>query len=276
MSIITLTTDFGITDHRVAAIKGNLLTLDKQINIVDITHNIQPYNLLQTSYIVRNAYKHFPKNTVHIISIDSLYHSQKKLLLCFVNDQYFLVADNGLIHLIFFDIKPDAVYEININNRFDDEVKCSILDIFVPVAHHITRGGVPEIIGKKISITKELSLPKAQILENENMIAGEVIYIDHYGNVVSNITKAFFDSINIGNSAYTIKFRNINIKKIQSHQTDFITNYEQESKYQGKQFAVFNDAGYLEICIYKGNEKNGAKTLLGLDVGENIYIEFQN
>ena len=59
------------------------------------------------------------------------------------------------------------MYEININNRFDDEVKCSILDIFVPVAHHITRGGVPEIIGKKISITKELSLPKAQILENE-------------------------------------------------------------------------------------------------------------
>ena len=86
MPIITLTTDYGLTDYRVAAIKGKILNLKEDVNIVDISHDIQPYNLTQTSYIVRNAYRFFPKGTVHIIAVDSLYSKQRKSLLYKADD----------------------------------------------------------------------------------------------------------------------------------------------------------------------------------------------
>lgn len=274
MSIITLTTDLGYTDHKVAAIKGSILSLNPTATIIDISHNIQPHNLLETSYIVKNAYHHFPKKSIHIITIDSLYHEARKYLLCFVDSHYFLVPDNGLLHLIFFDIKPESIYEITINNRFDDNVKCSITDIFVPVANHLINGGIPEVIGRKITKTKELSLPKAQYLPLENMIVGEVIYIDHYGNVVSNITKDLFHKHFSGSTTFNIKFRNLKLKKIHQRYTEIIKDYSLESSYHGKQLAIFNEANYLEISIYKGNKQNGAKTLFGLDIGEKIFVEF--
>ena len=274
MSIITLTTDLGYTDHKVAAIKGNILSLNFDAKIIDISHNIQPHNLLETSYIVRNAYKHFPKNSIHIIAVDALYHPSRRFLLCKVNGHFFLTADNGLLSLIFFDLKPESIFEITINNRFDDVIKCSILYILLPVANHLLNGGVPELIGRKINEPKELSLPKAQFLPNENMIVGEVIYIDHYGNVVSNITQEMFSQSHSGNDEFKITFRNLNIKKIHQHYTEFIKDYQKENKFHGNQLALFNEAGYLEISIYKGSKNNGAKTLFGLDIGEKIYVEF--
>jgi S-adenosylmethionine hydrolase len=79
MSIITLTSDFGNLDYRVAAVKGSILSLNQKVNIVDITHDIQAFNLIQTSYIVRNAYKHFPKGSIHIVSVDSFHTNQEKI-----------------------------------------------------------------------------------------------------------------------------------------------------------------------------------------------------
>lgn len=274
MSIITLTSDFGYTDPRVAAIKGNLLSLDSNFTISDISHNLQPHNLLQASYIIRNAYHHFPKNTIHIISIDSLYHPSRRFLVYRVNDHTFIVPDNGLMSLVFHDIKPQSVYEITINHRFDDVVRCTTIDIFLPVAHHLAKGGIPEVIGRKINDPKELILPKAQYLTNEKMLAGEVIYIDHFGNVVSNITQEFFQKHKAGFENFKIKFRNLSIERLHQHYTDIIDDYSKEQKFHGREIALFNNAGYLEIAIYKGSISNGAKTLFGLDIGEKIYVEF--
>ena len=274
MSIITISSDFGNTDYRVAAIKGNILSLNPQISIVDISHQIQAHNLLQASYIIRNAYHHFPKKTIHLISIDSLYHPDRRFLLFEIDGHYFLSADNGLLSITFPEIQASAVYEITINNRFDDEVQCVTRDIFVPVANHLINGGVPEVIGRKIKDPKELSLPKAYYAEAQNMILGEIIYIDHFGNAVANITKELFETHSAKNKDFVIKFRNLKVKKIYKNYTDCIKNYQDEPKYYGKQMALFNDVHYLEIAIYKGSFNNGARNLLGLDVGEKIYIEF--
>lgn len=102
MSIITLTSDFGNLDYRVAAVKGSILSLNQKVNIIDITHDIQAFNLVQTSYIVRNAYKHFPKNTVHILSVDSFHNKSRKNILYKADGHYFIAADNGLLSLVFF------------------------------------------------------------------------------------------------------------------------------------------------------------------------------
>lgn len=119
MPIITLTSDYGNLDHRVSAIKGSILQLNPDARIIDITHEIGAYNLIQTAYILRNAYAHFPKESVHIVSVDSFFHKDRKNLLVKMDGHYFITADNGLMSLTFFDQKPEAIYEITINNRFE-------------------------------------------------------------------------------------------------------------------------------------------------------------
>ncbi|KFF01549.1 SAM hydrolase/SAM-dependent halogenase family protein [Chryseobacterium luteum] len=274
MSIITLTSDFGNLDYRVAAVKGKILSLNPEVNIIDITHDIQAFNLIQTSYIVRNAYKYFPKGTIHILSVDSFYHRTRKNILYKADGSYFLAADNGLLSLVFFDIKPEAIYEITLNNRFDDVVNFTSTDVFVPAAVHLANGGLPEVIGRKIDSAKELFFPKPVFNESEKMIIGEVTYIDNFGNIISNISKDFFESSGKGNEGFTIKFRNLTLSRVYSSHTEVVSDWERETEFHGQSAAIFNDSQLLELTIYKGSKKNGAKSLFGLNVGENIYVEF--
>ncbi len=276
MAVITLTTDYGLTDYRVAAIKGSILSQKKDAVIADISHDIDAYNLLQTAYIVRNAYKYFPEGSVHIISVDSFYRKDVKSIIYKADGHYFIAADNGVLGLIFFDIKPEAIYEITLNNRFDDEVSSTTIDIFVPSAVHLMNGGVPEVIGRKIKSAKDVSFPRAVHNESEKMIIGEVMYIDNFGNLVSNIGKKFFEKIKSNHNGFTVKFRNYVMSNVYNNHTDFVKNWKHEREYHGKAVAVFNEAGVLELCIYKGNKNNGAKTLFGLNVGEKVYVEFED
>lgn len=274
MSIITLTSDFGNLDYRVSAVKGKILSLNPEVNIIDITHEIQAYNLIQTSYIVRNAYKHFPKGSIHIVSVDSFYHKSRRNILYKADGSYFLAADNGLLSLIFFDIKPEAIYEITLNNRFDDVINFTSTDIFVPAAVHLANGGLPEVIGRKIKNVKELLFPKPVYNEAEKMIIGEVMYIDNFGNIISNINKDFFEAAGKGHENFTIKFRNLSLSKVFSSHTEVVSDWQRETEFHGQSAAIFNDSQLLELTIYKGSKKNGAKSLFGLNVGGNIYIEF--
>ena len=274
MSIITFTSDYGLVDHRVPSVKGKILSLKENVKIIDISHEIQAYNLLQTAYIVRNAYSFFPKGTVHIIAVDSFYTKDRKCILYQADGHYFIAADNGVLSLIFYDIKPEAVYEITFNNRFDDEVNFTSTDIFAPVAVHLKNGGLPEVIGRKYKNPKQLSFPRAVYNESERMIIGEIMYIDNFGNVISNISKKFFEKTGVGYENFIVKFRNLALSRIYNQYTEFINDWDKEHEYHGKSVAIFNDAGLLELTIYKGNSQNGAKTLFGMKVGESIYIEF--
>ncbi|MBW8359051.1 MAG: SAM-dependent chlorinase/fluorinase [Weeksellaceae bacterium] len=272
MPLITLTSDFGYTDHRVAAIKGRILSQNRDAKIADITHDIQAYNLQQTAYIVGNAYPYFPQGSIHIISVDSFFHKDRKCIIYKADGHYFLAADNGLLSLIFFDIKPEAVYEITYNTRFDDVVNFTTTDVLVPAAVHLQNGGLPEVIGRKFKTPRQLSLPKAG--STDNLIFGEVLYIDNFGNIISNITKNYFDENLKSYDGFIIKFRNLALSKIYSSYTELVTDWKKETEFHGKPAAIFNEAGLLELTIYKGNIDNGAKSLFGLKVGEKIYIEF--
>ena len=275
MPVITLTSDYGLVDHRVASIKGKILSWSEEVKVVDITHNIMAYNLLQTAYIVRNAYKFFPEGSIHIISVDSFHHKHRKNIIIKIDGHYFICADNGIISLMFFDIKPESIYEITLNNRFDDQVSFPSTDIFVPAAMHIYKGGLPEVIGRQIQMMKDISFPKAIYNEREKMIVGEVMYIDNFGNVVSNISKKNFDKSSVGFNSYIVKFRNLALSRVHDQYTDLVHDWTKEQEFHGKAAAVFNDVGLLELTIYKGNSESGAKTLFGLQVGESIFIEFQ-
>lgn len=274
MPVITLTSDYGMLDHRVAAIKGSILSLNEDIKIVDITHEIEAYNLKETAYIVRNAYQYFPKGTVHIISVDSFYRKGMRSILYKADGHYFVAADNGILNLIFYNIKPELVYEITFNNRFEDEVNFPSTDVFVPAAVHLCNSGLPEVIGRPCLDPLDSKFPKAVFNKSEKMIIGEAMYIDNFGNIVSNIDKKFFLKNQANFSSFTIRFRSLAISHVYSHYTEFIDNWEDERSYHGKSIALFNDVGLLELSIYKGNKNNGARTLFGMNVGEKIYVEF--
>lgn len=275
MPVITLTSDYGIVDHRVSAIKGSIISLNPDSRIADISHEIGAYNLIQTAYVVRNTYHHFPKESVHIVSVDSFFHKDRKNLLVKADGHYFITADNGLLSLIFYDQKPEAIYEITINNRFDDDVKFASVDIFVPVAVHLNNGGLPELIGRKIKNYKQITFPKPYYNESEKMLIGEVMYIDNFGNCITNITKDYFDKIAVSFENFEINIRNILLRNINRKYTDIVTDWEKENEYHGKASAIFNAQDLLEITIYKGTQKNGANSLFGLKVGDKIFIQFQ-
>ncbi|MDO4763092.1 MAG: SAM-dependent chlorinase/fluorinase [Flavobacteriaceae bacterium] len=274
MSIITLTSDFGSIDHRVASIKGCISSLQIGIPMIDITHDIEPHNLHQTAYILKNAYHHFPLGSIHIVAVDSQYHKERKFLVCKTQGHTFIMPDNGLLGLIFQGIKPEKVYEITLNNRFDDVVNFTAVELFAPVAVHLYKGGIPEIIGREITDIKEYIFTNPIFKEAEKMLIGEIIYIDHFGNVVSNIKKDTFDKYFSAFERFTIKIRGYKLNKIVNKITDIIPKWEDEMEYQGKAAALFNESDLLEIAIYRANKKNGASCLMGLNIGCKIYIEF--
>ncbi len=272
MPIITLTSDFGNKDYRVPVMKGKILALNPNAKIIDISHEISAYNLIETSHIVRNAYTAFPKGSIHIIAVDSFYHKMRKCILYEADGHYFLAADNGVLSLIFFDIKPKNIFEITFKNRFEEENLFSTTDIFVETAAHLQNGGLPEIIGRIMKNPKELLFSKPSFTSDR--IVGEFLYVDHFGNMVSNITKKLFDEKMVNYNQFRIQFRNQALTNIYKGRTGLIQDWENESQFLGKAAAIFNELNLLELTIYKGNINNGAHSLFGLNIGDKIFIEF--
>lgn len=274
MAIITLTSDYGLLDYRVAAIKGSLYSeLPTQV-IVDIAHDIPAYDLLKTAHIVRNAYKYFPSGSIHMICVDSFYHKERKNIVAKVDGHYFICADNGLLSLIFKDIKPEKIFEITLGNRFDDKVNFTATDLFTPVAAHLANGGVPEIVGRETEVLVESRIQRAVYNESEKMIVGEIIYIDNFGNAISNIGKRFFTESQGAHTRFDLRFRNFVTSTIYTSYTDIVKNWKQEPETHGKTAAIFNENDLLEITIYKGSKDNGASSLFGISPGERVFIEF--
>ncbi|MBL4604463.1 MAG: SAM-dependent chlorinase/fluorinase [Flavobacteriaceae bacterium] len=274
MSIITLTTDFGTKDHFVGAVKGAIYSELPEAKIVDITHHISPFNITETAYILKNSYKSFPDGTIHIIGVDSELSPGNKHIALELDNHYFVCPDNGLICMITKDIKPTKIVEINIHDRIESSFP--VLDVFVQVACFISRGGNLGVIGKEISTYKEMTEIQPKVNQDQTTITGGVIYIDNYGNVISNISQKLFTEIGKGRdfkvSAARYTFTNI-FNKYNEVVNQDVTDVRQ---FDGNRLAIFNSAGYLEIAIYRSNLKTvgGASTLLGLDYRDTVTIEF--
>ena len=276
MPIITLTTDFGSKDHSVAAVKGAIFTELPDAKIVDISHEISPFHIIEAAYIIQNAYSSFPKGSIHIIGIDSELHPENKHIAVLLDDHYFVCADNGLISLIASEFRPEKIVEINIHDKTTSNF--TVLDVFVNVACHISRGGTLEVIGKNKTEIKMITgiTPISNV--GGTQLVGSVIYIDNYGNLVTNITKKLFDKIGKGRK-FKITARSAHFEEIHSRYSDAINFNIDKGKREedGKKIAIFNSSGYLELAIYKSNPKTvgGASSLFGLQYRDSISISFE-
>ena len=274
MSIITLTTDFGCKDHFVGALKGKIYSEFADAKIVDISHEIDLFNVSETSYIIGASYSSFPKGTVHIIGVDSELHQETQHIAMEWNDQYFICADNGVLSMLTQKIMPQKIVAINIHDRL--AINATAMDVFVTVACHIARGGLLNVIGREITQLREVTELQAVVNQDVNSIKGYVIYVDHCGNVVTNISRQLFTEIGKGRK-YEIGFKNYKLKTILPNYSA-IVNFEQNPMkfYEGKELAIFNEAGFLEIAIYRSNPSSlgSASSLLGMSYRDLVTISF--
>lgn len=275
-AIITLTTDFGEKDHFAGAVKGALYSELETIRIVDISHCISPFHISEAAYIIQNAYKSFPPGSIHIIGIDSELNPENKHIAVYLDNHYFICANNGIISMLTSEIKPEKIVEINVHDNIESNFP--VLDVFVKVACHIARGGTLEVIGKPISRIKQLTGIKPVVNPENSQIIGNVIYIDNYGNVISNINKVLFEKIGKGRS-FTIQARSIKFSKVYNRYSDFINfdNPKNKRVEDGKKLALWNSSNYLELSIYKSNPKTvgSASSLFGLNYRDTVSINFE-
>jgi len=258
MAIITLTTDLGDKDIYQAALKGSILKLLPTANIVDITHNVAAFNVQQAAFILKNSFHYFPDNTVHLIGIDTVYNKEAKYLAVHYKSQYFVGSDNGIFSLM-FDADPDEIVEINIMQDLKF-LHFPLADIFVKAACHLADGGKLRDIGLPLeAIEKKMNL---QPVIEKNMIKGVVIYIDAFQNVITNITKEFFNQVQQGRR-FTLSFkRNETISNLSWYYNEVP---------EGEKLCLFGISDHLEIAINKGN----ASGLLGLNLGDTVIIDFE-
>lgn len=274
MPIITLTTDFGEKDHFAGAVKGAIYSELGNVNIVDISHSISPFHITEAAYIIKNAYKSFPEGTIHIIGIDSELTPENRHIALKLDGHYFICANNGILSLIGREYVPEKMVEINIHAATVSNFP--VLDVFVRVASHLARGGTLEVIGKPITQMKQLKEAEPYSNADKSQIKGSVLYIDNYGNVVTNITRKFFDEIGRGRE-FTIKARNASFNKIYDTYSDAVDfSKDQINREDGKKLAIFNSGGFIELAIYRSNPTSvgSAATLFGLEWRDTVVINF--
>jgi S-adenosylmethionine hydrolase len=274
MPLITLTTDFGTKDHFVGAVKGAIYSELADAKIVDITHEISPFNITETAYILKNSYKSFPEGTIHIVGVDSELSQDNKHIAIELDKHFFVCPDNGIISMIASEIQPTKIVEINIHDRIESSFP--VLDVFVQVACFIARGGNLTVIGREISEFKKLVEIQPKVNQAQTQIIGGVVYIDNYGNVISNISNKMFNDIGKGRT-YKVSASRYSFNKIYKKYNEITGNDLQDARqFDGNKLAIFNSAGFLEIAIYRSNLSTvgGASSLLGLDYRDPIIIEF--
>lgn len=257
MPIITLTTDLGDKDIYQAALKGSMLSLLPNVSIIDITHSVAAFNVQQAAFILKNSYHYFPANTVHLIGIDTVYNAHTRYLAVRYKEHYFVGADNGIFSLM-FNAEPDEIVELNIMQDLKF-LHFPLADIFVKAACHLAQGGKLTEIGIPVtSIEKKMNLQPAV---ERNLIKGVVIYIDSFQNVITNITKDFFNKVQHGRRFVLYFKRNETITQLSWHYNEVP---------EGEKLCLFGISDHLEIAINKGN----ASGLLGLNLGDSVIIDF--
>ncbi|UEG48625.1 SAM-dependent chlorinase/fluorinase [Ferruginibacter lapsinanis] len=240
MPLLTITSDIGQQDFLVGAVKGQLLQLINNITIVDITHELSPFNYPQAAYVCRNALKNFPSGSMHLVMVNLFEERPEHMLLAEHNGQIIGCADNGLLTMILEEV-PQKVVALELDkNQQKNTLYCTT--VFSRAFNEIISGKKLEEVGDA-SVSIRVKNPLRPLLGN-NWIEGQIIFIDNFENVIVNITKEEFEEQRKGRSFKVVFKRDEVIDKISETYADV---------HEGEKLALFNSAGYLEIAINKGN-----------------------
>jgi S-adenosylmethionine hydrolase len=261
MAIISLTTDWHHRDYYLGALKGRLLSLCPNAQLVDLSHNVDNFNTSQAAFILKNAFHHFPEGSIHIVGINSEACKDHPHVAVKYNGHYFIGADNGIFSL---SMKGEPEEIVSIDNIALDESYHTFpeLNIFTKAAAHIMEHDGITGLGEKRSELYRL-VPIRAVLQ-KGAITGQIIYVDSFGNAITNVSKDLFESAR--------QNREFEILVQSNHYRINTINNNYCDTPDGEILAIFNASGLLEIAINKGN----LSELLQLDTNSDIRIKFHD
>jgi S-adenosyl-L-methionine hydrolase (adenosine-forming) len=264
MSCVSLTTDFGLSDEYVGVMKGAILSINPNATIIDITHQIDPQDVLQAAGLIRSAYRYFPAGTVHLVVVDPGVGTGRPILSAEGGGHRFVAPDNGILGPLRQDGVIETVYRVENADYFLHPVSNTFhgRDIFAPVAAHLSKGLSPSALGPAIPLTEmiDLDLPTPTSSPSGDLV-GAVLFIDHFGNLITNIDVEHLDKWR--DSAPREKL----MIKIGSHRIRCLSPSYESAGFQ-KPLAIIGSRGYLEIAVNRGN----ARQVLGAGKPDRVRI----
>ena len=276
--VITLLTDFVNQDAYVGIMKGVIAGINPFANIVDICHSVPPQDIFSGAYLLYTSYKYFPKKTIHVAVVDPGVGSKRDIVCVETKDYFFLVPDNGLLSFIVQEEKPKSIIRVT-NNKYFLPLPSSTFhgrDVFAPVAAHLSLGVKPQQLGIKINQLEQLDIPKP-VRKKTGQVEGLIIYIDRFGNLISNITKE--DLVKgVGGQKPDAFEKTSNGKTLPKHGTMETTIGKKKivglsktytDAKQGEPLVLIGSTGFLEVSVNQGN----AQKYFKVDKGNKVIIK---
>jgi S-adenosyl-L-methionine hydrolase (adenosine-forming) len=259
--MITLTTDFGLTEHYVGAMKGVIYNLNPTVQLVDITNAVQSFDILDGAIAIAQAYSYFPKDTVHVVVVDPGVGGARRPIIANAGQYLFVAPDNGVLSLVYEREERVSVRHITSDHYFHQPVSSTFhgRDIFAPVAAYLSKGVDTSKFGEEITDFVRFVAPKPKAIADKQW-KGLVLKTDKFGNLVTNITPKDIPQIFDGSSnAFKITVGKAEVTKLCS-------SYSQGA--QGELFAILGSTGFLEISANKA----AASRVAGADKGSEVAV----
>lgn len=265
MGIVTITTDFGVADPFVGIMKGVMLSIEPSLTIVDVTNEIEPQNVQQAAYALSSAYEYFPKGSTHLCVIDPGVGSERIPIMLEAGGHKFVGPDNGLFTDIMRKHRDGVARRITNQDKFLSRVSNTFhgRDIFAPVAARLARGEPPESFGPVLSSINMLDLPW-ETRPSPNSLVGEVIYVDRFGNAITNITRSLLEKVRSETGGKSV------IMEIAGQSIDGILPYYSAAEDEESLNAIYGSWDTVEIFVKNG----GAALLYDIDVGDDVEARF--
>lgn len=259
--IITLTTDYGTNDHLVGAIKGVILGINPDVQIVDITHGVIPFDVLDGALTVGNSYKYFPSKTIHMVVVDPGVGTSRRPILVAADQHYFIAPDNGVLSVAYDHSEALHVWNITAEHYFRQPVSNTFhgRDIFAPVAAWLSKSWQSASFGDEITDFVRFAIPKPKAA-GDKVIKGVVLRTDAFGNLMTNFTPEDVPALAAADGKFAIRIGNVQITKLSPAFAQGAT---------GEAIAVIGSSGYLEIAMNKAN----AARALGVARGAEVTVE---
>ena len=252
--LITLTTDFGTRDGYVAQMKGVILRISPKVRLIDVTHDIESFDIMEAALVIRGLWEYFPEGTVHIAVVDPGVGSKRRGIVMRLDGRFYVGPDNGLFSLVFARSHAREVREISDSNLFLQEPHPTFhgRDVFAPAAAHLSLGIAFDAVGPVVEDPVMLSIPEP--IHTEVGIEGEIIHVDQFGNLTSNIESGML-------------FRSVDSVQIGEWEIKGIKRFFSEVP-TGAPVALINSFGFLEIAVNLGN----ASKDLGVQKGSRVNV----
>lgn len=257
--IVTLTTDYGTNDHLVGVLKGVILKINPEVTIIDITHAVTPYDLLDGALAITSAYPYFPPRTIHVIVVDPGVGTERRPLLVSGQNQYFIAPDNGVLSGVYEKEQTFTVRHLTSEHYFLQPVSKTFhgRDIFAPAAGWLSKHWQPASMGEEIKDFKRFALPRPK--EAEGAWKGVILKVDGFGNLMTNFRPEDF-------SPEAMEKGMVHLQVGSHTVTRLVPTFA--SGNAGEAVAFVGSSGYIEIAVNKGN---AAKTL-GVGRGTPVLV----